>query len=133
MYYIRLKSKCNIKIIIRYHSLGSFAEGQYFAMEQLLQSGFLALQIFRPWKIIRWLNIVHPPSRFFGTISIRSYSSLTGSEFADNPSRRLKRMTCVSQVIPGIPKTLPSRQFAVFLPTPGSLTSSCIVEGTSLS
>ena len=46
------------------------------------------------------------------------------------PMRRVTRMKCVSGVIPGMPKALPSTTLAVLRPTPGRLTSSSRVPGT---
>ena len=47
------------------------------------------------------------------------------------PNRRDSRPKCVSTVMPGMPNALPSTTFAVLRPTPGSVTSSSSVLGTS--
>ena len=60
-----------------------------------------------------------------------SASTLTGSSLLVHAQRRARRPTWVSTVIPGTPKAFPRTTFAVFLPTPGSLTSSSRVRGTS--
>ena len=48
----------------------------------------------------------------------------TGSSDSVQPKRRASRPKCVSTVIPGMPKALPSTTLAVFRPTPGSVTRS---------
>ena len=47
------------------------------------------------------------------------------------PNLRASRPKCVSTVMPGMPKALPSTTFAVLRPTPGRVTSSFSRPGTS--
>ena len=51
-------------------------------------------------------------------------STLTGSGPSVQPNRRASRPKCVSTVMPGMPKALPSTTLAVLRPTPGSVTRS---------
>ena len=78
----------------------------------------------RPCRISRWLNAVHSAC---GTISMSASSTFTGSVWRVRPSRRDSRPTCVSTVMPGVPKASPRTTFAVLRPTPGSVTRSSSV------
>src|SRR5215471_12584564 len=60
-----------------------------------------------------------------------SNSILTGSVCVVQPNRVASRAKWVSTVMPGTPNALPSTTFAVFLPTPGSVTRSFRRRGTS--
>ena len=66
-----------------------------------------------------------------GSASATSASTLTGSVSSVHRQRRDSRPKCVSTVMPGMPKALPSTTFAVLRPKPGSVTSSARVCGTS--
>ena len=60
-----------------------------------------------------------------------SASTLTGSVLVVQPNRRASRPKCVSTVMPGMPNALPSTTLAVLRPTPGSVTRSDSLPGTS--
>src|SRR5665647_3763845 len=68
---------------------------------------------------------------FFGNRAPTACSTLTGSSSEVEPKRLAKRPTCVSTVIPGTPKALPSTTFAVLRPTPGRVTRSLSRGDTS--
>ena len=60
-----------------------------------------------------------------------SASTLTGSVSVVQPKRRASQPKCVSTVMPGMPKALPSTTLAVLRPTPGRVTRSFSRGGTS--
>ncbi len=60
-----------------------------------------------------------------------SASILSGSVSLVQRKRCDSRAKWVSTVMPGTPNAFPSTTFAVFLPTPGSVTRSFILCGTS--
>jgi hypothetical protein len=82
----------------------------------------------RPCQITRCEKIVH--SRL-GSSSATTCSILTGSVSPVQPKRRTNRWKWVSTVSPGTPNALPSTTLAVLRPTPGSLTRSISLPGTS--
>src|SRR6185369_1622301 len=59
-------------------------EGQSFSITHSAQSGLRALQIARPWEIIRCGKITHS---FFGTMAIRSCSIFSAVFCSEIPSR----------------------------------------------
>ena len=61
---------------------------------------------------------------FFGISAATANSTLTGSVSLVHRQRRTSRPKCVSTVMPGTPKALPSTTLAVLRPKPGSVTSS---------
>ncbi len=73
----------------------------------------------------------HRPVALARTGRPTSCSTLTGSSCSVQPKRRASRPKCVSTVMPGTPKALPSTTFAVLRPTPGSVTRSFSRPGTS--
>src|SRR5438874_8641276 len=90
--------------------------------------GARATQTRRPCRIKRKLKPVHSGG---GISFVTSASILTGSVLLVRPSRRVSRVTWVSTANPGMPKATPSTTLAVFRPTPGRVTRSSILGGTS--
>src|SRR5512139_1608118 len=92
------------------------------------QCGLRAMQVSRPCRIRALPNAVH---LFFATWRMSSASTFSGSSECTSPRRLLTRSTCVSTAMAGTPNALPSTMLAVLRPTPGSVTSSSSVRGTS--
>src|SRR5262245_52336017 len=103
-------------------------DGHSVAIGHAPQAGRREWQIRRPCQISRCDSIVHSD---FGISDPTSCSTFTGSSELVQPKRRASRPKCVSTVIPGIPNAFPSTTFAVFRPTPGSVTRSLSRLGTS--
>ena len=86
------------------------------------------MHVRRPCKIILSEKV---PLRFGGMNPLRINSSFTGSRSSLKPRRPERRMTWVSTGSPGASKATERITFAVFLPTPGKVTRSESVSGTS--
>ena len=92
--------------------------------QHLSHSGLRAMQTALPCKTKRWQRSF-PSSG--GMIFQSSFSTLPGSLMSSTRPIRLESlMQCVSVTIAGSPKTSPIIRFALFLPTPGSASSSFI-------
>ncbi len=96
-------------------------------MAQAPQAGLREWHTRRPWKTTRCESIVQS---LLGKIAATSASTFSASSAVVQPKRRARRPKCVSTVIPGTPKALPSTTLAVLRPTPGSVTRSSRRPGT---
>src|SRR5579875_575399 len=103
-------------------------DGHQSATGHTPQAGLREWQTRRPCQISRCESITHSD---FGKSAPTSASTFTGSSLDVQRSRRASRPKWVSTVIPGMPYALPSTTFAVLRPTPGSVTISSRVRGTS--
>src|SRR5579859_5660927 len=103
-------------------------DGHRRASPHAPQAGRRAWQTRRPCQIIRCERSVQP---LRGMSAATSASTLTGSVSVVQPKRRASRPKCVSTVMPGMPNALPSTTLAVLRPTPGRVTRSFSLAGTS--
>ena len=95
--------------------------------KQVSHSGFLALQMYLPWRRIQWWAF---SKYFFGVTLTKSSSTWIGVLPDESPIRGAVRRIWVSTAIAGFPKPIFKTTFAVLRPTPGSFISSSIVSGT---
>ena len=98
------------------------------AKMQRMHAGRRAIHVARPCRINRRLNA---PRSAAGTTAFSSCSTLTGSLSSVRPNRLLSRRTCVSTGSPGRSKATLRTTLAVFRPTPGTVTKSSSLVGTS--
>ena len=94
----------------------------------MLHFGFLATQIYRPWRINQWCAIC----TYSGGRFLMSCFSASKTVFAwvVKPILALTRKTWVSTAMFGWLSITEVTTFAVFLPTPGSFINSSTVRGT---
>ena len=97
--------------------------------EHCSQSGFLALQTYRPCNISQWraLGMI-----FSGITCVNAFSTESGVLHVrgTSPILLLTLKTWVSTAIFALPKATAWMTFAVFRPTPGSCSSSSLNSGT---
>lgn len=104
------------------------AEGQMSRITHSQHFGRRAIHVRRPWVMISLSNSFH----LSGANIFMSANSIFTASFAEtNPSRFESRVTWVSTVIPGTSKQLLRTQFAVFRPTPASVTRASSDCGTT--
>src|SRR5262249_25551902 len=103
-------------------------DGHQSATGHTPHAGLREWHLRRPCQISRCERITHS---FLGNSSPTSISTFTGSSLVVQPNRRGSPPTCASPVSPGVPYACPHPPLAVWRPTPGSVTISSTVRGTS--
>src|SRR4030042_806428 len=99
---------------------------QYLYIGHFEHHGLTGMHIFFPWLTNASFSI---SQYFFGTIFSSSFSVCSGVLVSTHPSLFDILWTCVSTGIASTPCAYTNTQFATFLPTPGSFSSSSIVSG----